>query len=304
MPTAYQIKEQAVTDTPLLLFDCQFQGTLSEHWATHQVTVSSTVYQARVVQHNLYEIQTSSDQGVDAIPKISLSLANADSHFSEIERSTGFKGSLVTVSFVFFDLVNNISTSPVLTLFKGIFNSPDEITESTFRVTAINRMNMQRVLLPQVRIQRRCPWEFPSTLAQRQEAVSGGASENYSRFYRCGYSPDVPGGAGNLNGTVPYTSCGFTRNDCQARGMFDQDASQNPTQRFGGIEFLPSPVLVRSTGEAGRHWSRAIPNIASYNDFVPLLYGTAWYSPTIVFARNDGNLTRMEVLLGMGEVSR
>ena len=40
-----------------------------------------------------------------------------------------------------------------------------------------------------------------------------------------------------------------------------------------------------------------------YNDFVPLIYGTVWYSPSIVFARNDGNLTRIEVLLGMGEIN-
>ncbi len=33
------------------------------------------------------------------------------------------------------------------------------------------------------------------------------------------------------------------------------------------------------------------------------MYGTAWYQPPIVFARNDGNLTHMEVLLGMGEIA-
>src|SRR6185437_12065920 len=35
---------------------------------------------------------------------------------------------------------------------------------------------------------------------------------------------------------------------------------------------------------------------------VPLVYGTAWYQPPITFARNDGNLTHMEVLLGMGQI--
>jgi hypothetical protein len=33
-----------------------------------------------------------------------------------------------------------------------------------------------------------------------------------------------------------------------------------------------------------------------------MVYGTAWYQPEVVFARNDGNLTRMEVLLGIGEI--
>ena len=33
-----------------------------------------------------------------------------------------------------------------------------------------------------------------------------------------------------------------------------------------------------------------------------VVYGTGWYSAPVVFARNDGNLTRMEVLLGIGEM--
>ena len=82
---------------------------------------------------------------------------------------------------------------------------------------------MQRVLLPPVRVERRCPWEFPANLDQRTEAVTGGAEGIYSKFFRCGYSPDVPLGAGNLNGTVPFTSCSLTRADCEARGMFRQD---------------------------------------------------------------------------------
>jgi len=303
MSTAFQVKEQAVTDTPLLLFSCQLQDTRAENWSTHQITLSGTTYEARVLQHNPYAIQTSSDLGVDAIPKISLSLANADSYFSEIERSTGFKGATLTVSFAFFDLTQGVAKTAVLTLFKGIFNPPDEITESTFRVTAVNKMNMQRVLMPQVRVQRRCPWEFPATSDQRQEAVAGGANGKYSRFYRCGYSPDVPGGVGVLNGAVPYTTCGFVRSDCEARGMFNQDNSLQSTRRFGGMEFVPSATLVRSSGQSGRYWSPLVSNVALYNDFVPLIYGTVWYSPSIVFARNDGNLTRIEVLLGMGEIN-
>ena len=59
---------------------------------------------------------------------------------------------------------------------------------------------------------------------------------------------------------------------------------------------------MRSFGESGTHLSSLIDNQARYNDFVPLVYGTAWYQPPITFARNDGNLTHMEVLLGMGQI--
>ncbi len=306
MQTIYQIKEQAVTETPLLLFDCELADGRVERWSTHRATVDGQVYQARVLRHNVFEIQTASDQGVDAIPRISIALANADSHFSELERTTGFKGAKIRARFLFYDLRSKAPASESTVLFQGIANPPDEITQSTFRLTATNRMSMQRVMLPEVRIQRRCPWEFPATREQRAESMYGGAEGKYSRFYRCGYSADIDGGVGTLSttmsGHVAFTSCGRTRAECEARGMFEKDSRQQVTRRFGGVEFVPSSILVRSYGDKQSHESSTSENQARYNDFVPLTYGTAWMSPLIVFARNDGNLTHMEVLVGMGEI--
>ena len=293
MQTIFELKEQAVTDTPLLLFDCVLRDGTSEHWSTHGVAVGGTSYAARVLQHNIFELQAASDQGVDGIPKITITLANADSHFSEIERELGIKGSKLTVKFLFYDLRNGAALTDVSVVFQGICNPPDEIREATFRVTATNRMNLQRLLLPQVRIQRRCPWAFPATDSQRAEALDGASSGKYSRYYRCGYSAGVTGGAGSMNGSTPYEDCGYTRGDCQARGMF---------RNFGGIEFVPPAIQVRTYGDKNWHTSAVQANEARYNDFVPMVYGTAWYNPPVVFARNDGNLTRMEVLLGLGEI--
>ena len=293
MQSISSLKEQAVVDTPLLVFDCLLANGQTESWSTHKVSVGTTTYAARVLQHSSFDIQTASDQGIDGSPKISVVLANADSHFSEIERSTGWKGAKLTVAFLFYDLRNNAPLTDRSVVFQGICNAPDEIKESTFRITATNRMNLQRLLLPQVRIQRRCPWEFPSTESQRQEAVSGGANGKYSLYYRCGYSAGETGGTGNLNNGAPFTSCGYTRTDCQARGM---------TTRFGGLEFVPPAIAVRGYG---KDWSTSAVSVSQvrYNDFVPMVYGTAWYQPLVVFARNDGNLTRMEALLGIGEMA-
>ena len=293
MSTISDLKEQAVTDTPLVLIDCALANGQTEHWSTHAVTVNGTAYAARVMGHSAFDIQTASDQGVDGSPTITVTLANADSHFSEIEQTCGFKGAKVTVSLVFYDLRNGAALTDAAVVFQGVANPPAEIREATLRLTAMNRMSLQRVLLPQIRIQRRCPWEFPATLEQRTEAMDGGVNGAYSRYYRCGYSPDVPGGTGNLNDGVPYTSCGYTSEDCQARGMWT---------RFGGLEYLPPSITVRAYG---KDWTTSAmpPNQGQYNDFVPMVYGTAWYEPPVVFARNDGNYTRMEVLLGIGEIS-
>jgi hypothetical protein len=292
MQAISELKEQAVTDTPLIVFDCILASGRAEHWSTHGATASGVEYEARVIQHSAFDIQTASDQGVDGSPLISIVLANADSHFSEIERTIGWKGARLTVSFLFYDLRSNVPLTDATVVFQGICNPPERSDESSFRLSAVNRMSLQRVLLPQVRIQRRCPWEFPITADQRSEAVSGGANGKYSLYYRCGYSAGIEGGTGNLNGSQPFTSCGYTRSDCQTRGMFG---------RFGGLEFVPSAIAVRGYG---KDWSTSAVSVnqARYNDYIPMVYGTVWHSPTAVFARNDGNLTRMEVLLGIGEI--
>ena len=292
MQAIYDLKGQPVTETPLILFDCVLSGGSVEHWCTHSVTVGGNAYAARVIQHSAFDIQTASDQGIDGSPQISILLANADSHFSEIERSVGWKGGQLTVSVLFYDLPNDVPLTDPNVVFQGVCNPPGRSDESTFRLSALNRMSLQRVFLPQVRIERHCPWQFPATADQMVEAIDGGTNGKYSRFYRCGYSAGLPGGTGTLNGTAPFNSCGYVRADCQARGMFS---------RFGGLEFVPPAITVRAYGKSSST-SAVSTNQALYNDYVPMIYGTVWQSPKVVFARNDGNLTRMEVLLGMGQI--
>ncbi|MCU1263462.1 MAG: hypothetical protein JWO80_6347 [Bryobacterales bacterium] len=302
MSTIFQTKEQPIPDTPLLLFDCVMTDGSAEHWGTQAVTVGAVQYAGRVAKHNLFEMQTASGQGVDSIPKLSIDLANADSYFSELERNKGFKGAKLTARFVFFDLKKRVPGTETAVLFQGIANAPELITETAFRLSAMNRLSMQRVYLPPVRVQRRCAWDFPATAEQRTEAVDGGVKGRFSRYYACGYSPDIAGGRGNLNGQNPFTTCSYTRSDCEGRGMFHADSQQRATARFSGIEFVPSTIVVRSAGSKSTQLSAVSLNEGRYNGFVPLVYGTAWYAPSIVFARNDGNLTRMEVLLGAGEM--
>ncbi|MEO8372937.1 MAG: hypothetical protein ABI806_27375, partial [Candidatus Solibacter sp.] len=130
MQTIFEIKEQAVTETPLLLFDCTLPGGQAEHWSTHSVTVGDVDYSARVMRHNAFELQASSDQGIDGVPRITLVLANADAHCSQIERAVGWKGAKLTASLVFYDLRNRQPVSERSGIFQGICNPPDEILEA------------------------------------------------------------------------------------------------------------------------------------------------------------------------------
>src|SRR6202011_3696942 len=111
------------------------------------------------------------------------------SFLSAINRKIGWKCAQLTITFLFFDLKNGVPASDSQVAFRGIANPPDESTESTLRLSFINRLNLQRVYLPEIRFQKRCPWTFPSYATQRQEAVNGGVNGQFSPFYRCGYSP-------------------------------------------------------------------------------------------------------------------
>jgi hypothetical protein len=297
------LKELEVPGTPLFVFDCTLPTGDVQHWSTHNVTVNGLQYLSRVLKHNIFDLNSSPEAATDGVSIVSLTLANADSFLSSIERNIGWKGSDLVATFLFFDLTNQVAASESQVVFRGIANPPDQSTESTLRLSFTNTLNLQRVFLPEIRIQKLCPWNFPSTAAQRQEAVSGGTQGVFSPFYQCGYSPDQSGGVGNMSSGAPYTTCDYSRAQCIQRGMFDTDSENNITRRFGGIEFVPASIIVRTYGSKTSQVSTPLPNQALYNDFVPLIYGTGWYQPPIVFARNDGNLTHFEVLLGAGQIT-
>jgi hypothetical protein len=299
MSTINTVKELREADSPLLLFECKVPGAGVQRFSTHAITFNGETYTPRVLTHNLFEFQLSADDAMDSVAQISVTLANADSLLSEIEAQFGWKGTQLTVYFVFADLASGITTTESTIVFRGVAGDPDVITEETLQLTFSNKLSLLRVGLPTTRIQRLCPWSFPTSAEHRAQAING---DHYSRFSMCGYSADVSGGLGNLNNGQAFASCDRTRTSCVQRGMFDTDAAGRTTRRFGGLEFVPSSILVRGYGEKTSSASRILENTAKYNDFIPMVYGTGWLNAPVIFGRNDGNLTHMEVLLGMGPI--
>src|SRR6202011_2825788 len=106
MPAIADIKELECPETPLFLFQCTLKSGDGHRWSTHQVTVNGLSYEARVQQHNLFEMKSSSDDATDGISKVSVTLANADSLLSLIERTIGWKGARVTITFLFFSFAS------------------------------------------------------------------------------------------------------------------------------------------------------------------------------------------------------
>lgn len=302
MGTLNQVKQLPQADTPLLLFRCVMASGDVECWSTNAISFNGDAYIARVLRHELFDLQLAAGDAMDGVSQLTLVLANADAEMSELNRAIGFKGAQLTVYFVFADLPSSTIITESTVLFAGIAGDPDLITEESLQLSFINKLTLQRVPVPQVRVQDTCPWNFPATLAQRTEALNGGTDGRFSPFYTCGYSADIAGGVGNLNGSAPYVNCDGSRTQCVQRGMFSADSRGNATKRFGGFEFVPSATMVRTAGSKTSHLSPIISNSAKYNDAVPVVYGTGWLKAPVILARNDGNLTHLEALVGMGEI--
>ena len=295
-------KAQEETWTPLLLFECVLPDGGVERWCTHRVRAEGQEYEPRVLRHSGFEMRLGAEEGLDYGSRLTVVLSNVDGRISQVDATTGWRGSRLKVKFGFFDVVSGEPVSELAAVFAGIANPVEELNEREGRLSFLNRLGLQRLQVPSLRIQARCPWRFPVTRSQREEAVEGGADGKYSPFFRCGYSPDVAGGAGNLNGDVPFSECGYTREDCKLRGMFDVDSSGRVTARFGGFGFLPPGLWVKPHGSRESQWSDPLDGRARPNDAVPLIYGTAWIQAPVIFARNDGNLTHCEALVGLGPI--
>ena len=289
--------------TPVLLFDCTLADGQVERWSTHNAMWEGIAYSARVVGNSGFRIGLLADDGSDWGNRVTLALANTDGYITHLHHTGNLKGCSLLVSFAFLDPESGQIVSTPEAVFTGIGDAPEELTTSVGRINFISRFSLQRLALPQTRIQETCPWSFPRNASERAEAVSGGTKGIYSRFYPCGYSPDQTGGCGNSDGSGnPFCNCTGTQSDCAARGMWQKDVHGQATARFGGFQFLPSTSLVRSSGSSQRFWSQAVDGRAKTNDAVPLVYGTVRYPTPVIWAWNDGNFLICEALVGSGPI--
>ena len=200
MSTINTVKELAEADSPLLLFECLVPGGDVQRFSTHAITFNGQDYSPRVLTHNLFDFQLSADDAMDSVAQVSVTLANADSLLSETEAEFGWKGTQLTVYFVFADLTSGTTTTESTIVFRGVAGDPDEITEDALQLTFSNKLSLLRVGLPATRIQRLCPWTFPASPEQRAHALNG---DRFSRFSACGLTqPIATSGFGNLNGST------------------------------------------------------------------------------------------------------
>ena len=225
-------KELGATFQPLLLAEIAWPDAEALRLSTHNIRGGTrwngNEYLPRILNQDIAASQALATEGIDVVPTVTLRLADADGAMKGWENSKGFKGASLKLIFVFLDVKTNTFSSDSRVIFTGICDPATAPNEGELQVRAVNRLNMQRQNLPQVRIQKTCPWWFPTTAEERE----AGFSNQDSPFYHCGYCPER--GCGNGN----FTSCGGSWDECLARlgngSDIEHDAAGHP--RAGLVE--------------------------------------------------------------------
>lgn len=217
MPTVATQKELTQTWVPLLLAAFTFPNTNT------QLLVSTVPldgvsnasfpgigvlpagnYLGRIAQEDVPAFQQRSQQGIDGPARVTLHMYDAD-HFiwanyvmtvdGTETAKYGFRGASVQIALVMWQPGTSNFTSDAPIMFIGSCDMEVPVEGGNIlQVTASNSHNTGTIKLPLFPIQNRCPLPFPTNSSQRTAA----ASDKTSRFYPCGYSPDISGGVGNI----------------------------------------------------------------------------------------------------------
>jgi hypothetical protein len=292
------------------------------------VPYGGQTYQTRILNNDIQAYQAMSPQGYDAVPGFSLTLGDADlALWRNHCMPHGWRGAAVTLRTVLWDVVANVwSSDSMVSNFIG-GNPQHSHGNGQTTLDVISAFNFTRLKVPSIPLEYRCPWDFPTTAAQRAD----GLTNPTSIYYQCGYSPDQPGGVGNYaTPGVPFADCDLTRSSptdksvgCMARlgnnsdgspgppatgkwvapdGDLDHDLSGNYTGRFGGFTFI-MPAQFSGAGwsyitTGVRTFGFNQPNPAIVGTYLTWVYGTQWVNGLVLAPGSDsGNTLRSEVFV-------
>ena len=176
--TLYQVKEQGVVDTPLFLFDVTFGDGTVYHWSSYHATVQDTEYVSRVVRTNIFEMQACERRrrGYDSKDIVRASERGRPHVRDPADGRVSRGGAICQLCFL--QLVSECRDHRNLATFSRASSTlPRASRRPLFRVSAINRLSLQRIALPPVQVQSRCPWQFPAT----PDTTAGGGYRRLGR---------------------------------------------------------------------------------------------------------------------------
>jgi len=104
------------------------------------------------------------------------------------------------VTFLFFDLTNQVVASDSQVVFRGIANPPDQSTESTLRLSFTNTLNLQRVFFCRKSEFKSCvPGTFRAPRRRGRRRSAAERKAHLSPFIDADIHRIRPVGVGNLN---------------------------------------------------------------------------------------------------------
>lgn len=268
-------KELATAPRPVVFCDFQFSDGASLFVASIAATFNGHSYDARIDDQQLDRLASLSEQGIDRIPSVTLVLADPSaSLFAAYERGHGFKGASLTLRFALLDLSTGDFSTDNFVPFVGVCDEPSS-DDKNLTVSAQSKLNLSQYMLPTAPVQIRCIWVNPATTAQR-------ASGNLL-YYPCGETRDLT--------TAP--PCAYTKQTCTQPARYS-GVTCTPNQSDSGKSYL--------TGQT-TSWLNADTS-GKYKEYWPIwLGGMAWVQCISIYQRGDGNYTRGEAAVGIGEVA-
>ncbi|HXS98755.1 MAG TPA: phage tail protein [Candidatus Limnocylindrales bacterium] len=271
-----QAKELGQGFQPLFLFAFGWPDGSTLYVATHAVTYGGNVYQPRVVQGQIDMTQAIGPTGIDVPPTAKIGLADADKEMWAIEQARKFRGAVVVVTFVYYDVDSGQFSTDAIVPFLGKCDRPS-VDDEQLTVTARFLLDPAVVNLPQFPFQQRCPKLFPSTAAQKAVADDPG-----SLYYPCGVTDPTK------------VSCDLTKVGCAANAN---------SPRFGGLTYVIPPGSHSREYVTG-NWLDLVSdqNLAKYGDYAAIVFGTVWVDLAAMGAFPDANSTRGEAVVCEGLV--
>ncbi len=270
-------KELAVAFRPVVFVDFVFPDGTAYYVASIGATFNGHLYDARIDDQQIERLASLSEQGIDRVPSATIVLADPSaSVFNSYDRGHGFKGASMTLRFALYDPPSGNFTTDNFVPFVGTCDEPSS-DDKNLTVPAQSKLNLSQYMLPQAPIQVRCIWINPTTTAQR--AVADSAA---SLYYPCGETRDL----------AAAPPCAYTKQTCTRPRRYS-GSTWAPGQTDAGVNYISGK---------NESWRNADTS-GKYKEYWPVwLGGKAWVSVVPLNQFGDGNYTRGEAAVGIGEV--
>lgn len=269
-------KDETAADLPVLLYEITSKETGEILRVSKQpITFQSNLYSARVLRETISPNSIFSATGVDQPSEITVTLGDVDDTYKTWDNTNFFQYATVSVFLVFWNATDGVTSSDSLTYLIGISDAPSRVTPNEFEFKIINKLFMQQIPIPAMRISRLSPSILPGEGIQDSDldaAYADAFTDRNNSAWPVPYGPLR--GRGGFSGSTP-------------KGNFRDADSTNGKATSLGIFSAPY-VVVSSTDTSVDLSAVTMPTDAHKEHIVAIMAGTGIGQMRRI-ASNDSN---------------